>query len=246
MKKLIGAFLVIMLLSGCSNPQKDQYNQAMEYMEKLEYTKAMEAFKELGDYKDSQEMLLEATYQDGLVKLGINKNYKTAVKRFEACGDYKDAADKCIEAKLAYIKEEFGKVSAESYVSNKSDVMLYLKELMEAGNQEAIDIYENGTQYVIEASNRQAFSFAVKSKIPVTIDDVSYVIKPDDGGIVTGYLGTMTTGEPVQISEVSKPNNSETVLVIGNSTWYILPVPAICEFYDGDGNLIYSYHRENP
>ena len=242
MKKLLAALLCIALLGGCSNPQKDQYNQAKEYMENGEYHEAMEVLRELGDYQDSQELLLEATYQYGLVKLN-KKNYTGAIELFDECGDYQDAAEKSVDTKLAYIHSKLDNLDREKYLSEDDDAYLYLMELVEAGNQKAIDIYNSATEYVIEpAGYMYDFMFAVKSKIPVTIENVSYKIIMDTGEIVTGDLGTMTTGEPVQVHELGKLNG-ETVLLIGETGWLVFPHPATYEFYDGSGNLIYSVHQ---
>lgn len=57
------------------------------------YEKAETAFKDLGDYRDSQDMYKECFYQDGISKLN-NKNYNDAITSFKNVKDYNDAKSK--------------------------------------------------------------------------------------------------------------------------------------------------------
>lgn len=257
MKKLLTALLCIALLGGCSNPQKDQYDQAKEYMANSKYDDAVEILEELGDYKDSAELLREASYQYALDRFE-RRQYLVAVEYFEKCGDYEDAAAKVEESKLEYVKY------CVETKTLKDDAIALLNELIDAGNTEAKELYDKWARIRIrpEFDDGSGKTFATEdckgdtdcifvvaqSVLPQSIDDVSYSITMDDGRVRTGHFGTIESGYAYCLSEKKYVegmtlviNGKEVpydVIEMGGEGWFNFPRPATYEFYDGDGNLI--------
>ena len=86
-----------------------KYNKANKLLEQGSYDEAITLFKELGNYKDSTDLINECNYQ-WAVKYKDSGSYDEAITLFEDLGNYKDSAEKLIE--LAY-------TNAESLVNNK-------------------------------------------------------------------------------------------------------------------------------
>lgn len=67
-------------------------------MNEEDYDEAISVFESLGDFKDSKEQVVEATYQQACARL--EKGYfDLAISDFEALGDYKDSKSQIPEAK---------------------------------------------------------------------------------------------------------------------------------------------------
>ena len=70
-----------------------KYNAAVKLMENEDYDAAIEAFKDMGDYKDAPDKILECRYR-AAVELMDNEEYTAARSKFVGLGDYKDSKDK--------------------------------------------------------------------------------------------------------------------------------------------------------
>lgn len=76
---------------------------------------AVSLLEDLGGYRDSEELLIEISYEVGLDKLA-DENYGGAFKAFQKCGDYQDAAA-LLEQCHYYLgltsmdKEDYGKAA---------------------------------------------------------------------------------------------------------------------------------------
>ena len=81
----------------------NNYNKAVELMEKEDYEEALEAFNSLGDYKDSKEKAAEC--QNGIDDANYNaalelmekEDYEEALEAFDSLGGYKDSKEKAAE-----------------------------------------------------------------------------------------------------------------------------------------------------
>ena len=83
-----------------------EYKKAFELMEKGSYEEAETIFTQLGDYKDSAEMILECQYQTAQQFFYYEK-YDNAVEIFQGLGNYKDSADVAIECRYLIAQEYF-------------------------------------------------------------------------------------------------------------------------------------------
>ena len=79
-------------------------------------TDVLNGFEELGDYKDSTELIKEAKYQRAIQFMNDGEYY-SAYRLFDLVGDYKDEADNATEMKYLYAKQ---KIEAGEYISAKN------------------------------------------------------------------------------------------------------------------------------
>lgn len=87
----------------------NQYNDAIELSENGEYRTAINIFTSLGDYRDSQERMLQTKYT-WAEELLAEKAYDAAYVKFEEIKTYSDAATRMEDVRYA---------EAEDYLENK-------------------------------------------------------------------------------------------------------------------------------
>lgn len=147
-KKLILVALFILVVIGSTKLKPFiRYKSAMDLFEKEEFEEAIEIFKELGDYKDSLEMIMEIKYNHGL-KLLDGKDYYEAIKIFEDLGDYKDSNELEKQSKYLLGKAYFERhdyVKAISFFEQIKEYGDSPNFLIEAIYLEAIKQYSDGS-----------------------------------------------------------------------------------------------------
>lgn len=74
-----------------------RYNAAVNWLHQEKFDKAIEAFETLRNYKNSAEMVTEASYQKGIWLLE-NGNYDEAITAFTSIYNYKDSNEMVTEA----------------------------------------------------------------------------------------------------------------------------------------------------
>ncbi len=139
-----------------------EYNKAVELLNAAQYDEARIAFTELGDFKDSAEMVKYTDYQKALSLLN-QKKYDEAIELFESLGDYSDS-----KAQIDGIRKSFYE-NAERLLAegkNKSAAMLFgkaigygdarersfaiwdeiaVRETLSAGGDHTVGLKNNGT-----------------------------------------------------------------------------------------------------
>lgn len=97
--------------------KQNTYNEYRQRLEQGDYSIDVETgFEELGDFKDSAELVLETRYQRAMSYMNnstANNTYLSAYRLFSKVGDYKDAPEQATEAKYLYAK---GLLDRERYV----------------------------------------------------------------------------------------------------------------------------------
>lgn len=88
---------VLGVVFATTSSKSNAYKNAMQYLEENEFALAIEAFEELGNYKNSADMLTEATYLNGLYELECG-NFNEAKEIFKNIENYKDSAQLVYEA----------------------------------------------------------------------------------------------------------------------------------------------------
>ncbi len=105
--KIIAACAVAAMIAAViciiTIPPMVKYNKANKLLEQGSYDEAISLFTELGNYKDSTDLINECNYQQAVKYKDIG-SYDEAVTMFEELGNYKDSAEKLKE--LAYTKAE--------------------------------------------------------------------------------------------------------------------------------------------
>ena len=85
---ILGIFLTL-ALTGCKNTK---YTEAMSLYANEDWEQAIEIFTELGDYEDSQNMVLKCYYYKAK-ELAENGDYENAIDIFTELGNYEDSQD---------------------------------------------------------------------------------------------------------------------------------------------------------
>lgn len=104
----IGIFCLALIMCVCTFTacNGSEYKKALKLMESGSYEEAETIFTQLGDYKDSTEMILECKYQSAQQFFNGEK-YDNAVEIFKDLGDYKDSTDMVDECRYLIAQEYF-------------------------------------------------------------------------------------------------------------------------------------------
>ena len=94
---ILGLIAIIIIGVVVIKPMAN-YNNAKKQLESGEYDKAIQSFSDLGDYKDSQEMVLECQYQKG-ISLSEDGLYDEAHLVFSDILSYKDSEERDTECR---------------------------------------------------------------------------------------------------------------------------------------------------
>lgn len=190
MKKRICLSLCMVLtaaaiLTGCG--KGGNYKKAMSMYENGQYEEAAAKFTELGDYEDSQDMVMACNYEAAKVLFDAG-DYEEAKKAFAELGDYEKSSD--------YIKEcDYNSASA----------------LLDEGDYEgAIAVFETipdfkDAQEKIKSANKQLM---IQKYGPVleALEGKTWVF---NGGSDTILNRISFTGEEAQISQVYYDGNGK-------------------------------------
>ena len=118
-----------------------KYHSAEKLAEAGSYEEAKAAFEALGDYSNSEEMVLEMRYQMAcdLIDTG---NYEEAIEALEELAEYKDIQDKINEAKYGYI---LANKDYDDYTTRE-----YLDDLIIKNYKDSKKIYKDLTKWKAE------------------------------------------------------------------------------------------------
>ena len=131
--KIIGiiAACIILVAGGISYPfMKDyfenigDYNAAMQLYNDKNYKAAIEAFKQLDDFKNSEEMIKNCDY-DTAMQLYYDGNYPQAAWAFRDIGNFKDSADMQKKAELAW-RESLATVATDNRLGSSAYGSYYI------------------------------------------------------------------------------------------------------------------------
>lgn len=107
MKKLIALLLVfVMALSLCGCGKMGSYKEACSLMESGDYQKALSIFTELGEYKESAQMVTACEYGIACTLLESG-DYEAAMEAFVKLGKYEDSAEKVLECRYQMAVSSF-------------------------------------------------------------------------------------------------------------------------------------------
>lgn len=138
--------------------RQNTYNEAAELLADGEYNEARAIFAELGDYKDSQNLMIESSYQWYKQRLEQGDCSFDVETGFEELGDYKDSAE--LESEVQY-ERAIQLMNKEQYMAahqlfvrageykdapDKANEMkyLYAKKLIGLGRVDMAEMYLRG------------------------------------------------------------------------------------------------------
>lgn len=105
-----GILLVIAIVMGITEYQKSvSYEEANAYLEAGNYKEAIVIYEELENYKDSQELLIEARYRNA-IQLFDQGEYTNAIAVFEGLGEYNETKAYLEKARMAQKYSAFDKI----------------------------------------------------------------------------------------------------------------------------------------
>ena len=169
---MVGIIIAVFVKNVIIPPIK--YNEAVSIYNDGNYSEAVAKFKELGDYKDSQQYIVNSETEIKYIEattLYNNGNYLEAITKFKELGDYKDSQQYIVnsETEIKYIEattlynngnyleaitkfKELGDYK-DSHEKISSAYTLYLK-IVSVGNNIFFGSYEqdnntsNGKEYI--------------------------------------------------------------------------------------------------
>ncbi len=104
---VIFALLAIAIASFTFIIPTIKYNRALEFKEEGNYSQAIAAFKELGSFKDSEEMIIDCKYDIAVMLMNEGK-YINAAHYFSLLGEYRDSETKLSECTDSFTEERYG------------------------------------------------------------------------------------------------------------------------------------------
>ena len=275
MKKIIKTVLVALMVSslfGCLSPEEKAYKEATKLIESGEYQDAVKAFKQLGEYKDSQEMVKKASYLYAWSLLE-NGEYDSAIFEFGQLGDYEDSATMLLESYyqsgvfaikdirfadekcLGYKDTDELILDAKwkyvnSHQNNLKDPYLtrYMDDLCEAGNEKAIALRDE-----LKVVTINIFEGGLKNaETGEPLYDFEYVAKSvytkkidSLTYVITFPSGGQNSGEVNDITVNDRFNIGEQYDPSTGATYYMVPKGLSIVFYDSDGNVVSDLYYEN-
>ncbi len=239
---ITGIVVIIAILCSILAIREIKYQNAYKLLNEEKFDDAHLAFKDLGKYRDSEEMVNECLYQNACSLLD-NGRYDFAIGLFEDLDGYNKSEDKIKEAKYRYVLEHAN--------NNDLTTFSYLKELKTQDYKDSANIYESLYEWKIKI-------FAINSSPNDETTYKSSISKYDP----VYFHFELSGGEPGEFVRIVVkdifPDGGigeyifEDVWTDGDILWYgwggsIYEYPEHgesgmlrCNFYDGEGNLIGS------
>lgn len=154
------------------------YSAAEKSLNAGEYQTAIDGFAVLEDYKDSQSMVLKATY--GLAKQQMDQeNYSDAMATFEDLGEYEDAADLAVECQYQLALHAYRDGDLDGAIAmllelpelDKAVEQLHAYQYEKAQNLFEQEAYADAEALFIELGDyEEAAEFAEQSAYLQTVD----------------------------------------------------------------------------
>lgn len=123
-----------------------KYNYAQELFENKEYQSSISVFRQIADYKNSNEMINECKYQ---IAIGYDEkeNYADALKVLEEISNYKDSAEKIDKIHYKWGKKSFDSSSYKNAIEHLSacnNIEDSASVLKDAYYKFGMSLYEDG------------------------------------------------------------------------------------------------------
>ena len=158
MKKWISLLLALCLcLSLCACSSGD-YKKATNAYTQGDYAAAALLFEQLGDYKDSAELLKDCRYQQALQRIA-DEEYDEALALLEPLGEYKDSAERIPACR-------YGKALQLMDKGNYDEALALLEPLGE---------YQDSAEQARECRYQMAMRDYGNGKVKETVDALSSI-----------------------------------------------------------------------
>lgn len=170
-KSIVAILLAVCLVAGLTVAicgivvprieMKNTYNEATELLADGKYNEARAIFAELGDYKDSQNLVKESSYRWYKQRLEQGDCSFDVETGFEELGDYKDSAE--LESEVQYDRA--------IQLMNKEQYMPAYQLFLRAGDyRDALDM-ANEMKYLYAKRKIESGNYSVAKKYLIGLGD---------------------------------------------------------------------------
>ena len=140
---------------------ENTYRKAQASADSGQYSSALNLFKDLGDYKDSADRVLECHYQLAGQHMD-QENYKAAAVEYVLCPGYRDADEKAKEAKFFHCRSCAEQPDDEAYD--------YIEELISDGYPGAQSVKETIYQWHVKIKNGLSLLMGSQQSSHIRVD----------------------------------------------------------------------------
>lgn len=225
---LLSLLMVVAVFGGGSFIKREMnnrasYKQAIEYLADGDYENAYKIFDELRGYKNSDQLVQETIYQNGISKMNIEE-YELALELFQTIPEYKESASK-IEKIQLYLQNEQANKTQDINQNDKLE--------NNDTNQELITTYENKdaeTPIRVEENTKIENINGCYSRTVDRDNDTYYLLSVsiDEGGIISisytlyhkdcNFEGGRITGYSLFYNEQASWNEEEQSYLLERGT----------------------------
>ena len=235
-----------------------KYNYAQELFENKEYQSSISVFRQIADYKNSNEMINECKYQ---IAIGYDEkeNYADALKVLEEISNYKDSAEKIDKIHYKWGKKSFDSSSYKNAIkhlsacNNIEDSESILKE---AYYKFGMSLYEEGNfneaaKNLRKSENSNAQKYIEESEFLQKFQGVWYinlgVLKSDQGVFYITFDGWKCTEKRTYYFRSNlnyeytydyEIKDNKIIVLREDRTWILSPYENYTFYFDDD-NLIW-------
>lgn len=135
------------------------YLKATNLLAQNEFEDAYTLFEQLGDYKDSSEMMVECNYSKA-ISLFEQKSFEDAGTLFEQLGHYKNSSEMLVECKYQQAQNEY----KENSYQKAAEMFYELGSYKDSQEQYGNCVYEIGKKYYDEGDYVNAIVLLEKAK----------------------------------------------------------------------------------
>ena len=251
---ITGIIAIVAVLSFVFAIPEINYQRANTLLHEDKYDAARLAFIDLGNYRDSEDMVDECTYQKAcslISEISIDNYYsakntaKEAIDLFEGLNGYKNSDDKINEVKYNVVSNHyFYLYEGEIYYRNNDTTIFdYLRELKSQNYKDSANRYKKLYDWKVEVvavnsskDDDTTNQTTIKRNTPIYFHIDLSGGEPNEEIRIT-VKSTLPNGSTSEYTFETKWNTY-------SAGWYGLPngLPNTgtlrCYFYDEDGNMI--------
>ena len=224
--------IALILVTRVFIPQS-KYNKAVDFLNSGNYTGAISQFSELGNYKDSVDMLNECNYQQALF-LANEAKYDNARTLFSSLGVYKDSESQIL-ATYYTEGEEYMKIrkysDAATYFAKAGS---YNDAASKANTAQTYISYESAEKEFTEGNLNSAYE--IYKKLPTDFEDVKERIS-----LIEPYLSMC--GEWEEVEETNYIYNGGRTIIYDGNGYHI---HTAVTFQGSDAYLIVTETEAGP
>lgn len=151
------------------------YRAAKELLANRDYNGAIELFTELGEYKDSPELIMNVPYVRAADMLS-DGDYERAIKAFQDLGDYSDSPERLAEAKECLYQEALLLIDSGAYIKAFSIFQKSISDYKDSAQLATSMLNTVYSDAILSYNNKQYSTAyeeftAIRNDHPLFIDD---------------------------------------------------------------------------